>query len=348
VADEQVIDAPVVPEQVRRQAARAEELQRELAGERVETRGDEARLPTEAVPPRGDDADAGFVAEPAATPPPEPVVRSQTDWEQRYRTLQGKYDTEIAGLRAQVAGMERLLATMQHPPPEITPPAQLAPRGFDQGDIDLYGEDFLQAAARAAAAHYEPVIARLEDTIRRLEGGQNNLQSQTTRDRVFDALDKDPELTGWQQINTSPEFMNWLQGIDEYAGVPRNQMLQHAYSNGDAIRTGRFFKKYMAEHTVPRTPTTGSQTGQRLRPPPGGNGHAASAGTRLEDLVVPGRAAGGSGGSDGAPQPRIWSRPEISRFYRDRTEGRYRGREQESELLERDILAAASEGRVLA
>ena len=328
----------VVPEQVRRQAARSEELQRELAAG--------AEPPTEAAPPDGGSPTG---TEPAAPPAPAPAPTPQSaDWEQRYRTLQGKYDSETAGLRAQVAGMERLLATMQHPPappPPAAPPA--TPAGFDAGDVELYGEDFLQAAARAAAAQYQPKIAQLEDTIRQLQGGQSNVSSQLLRDRVFDTLDKDPELAGWQQINTSPEFIAWLQGLDEYSGLSRNDMLQHAYSNGDAVRTGRFFKKYMAEHTV-QSPPAAPQTGRQPRPPTGGNGYAAPAsGVRLESLVVPGRAAGGSGGSDGAPQPRIWSRPEISRFYRDRTDGKFKGREQESDALERDILAATTEGRVL-
>ena len=55
-------------------------------------------------------------------------------------------------------------------------------------------------------------------------------------------------------------------------------MLQHAYSNGDAIRTGRFFKKYMAEHTVPRT-YTAPQTGRNLARP------LAETGTRLQRVA---------------------------------------------------------------
>jgi hypothetical protein len=348
----------VIPEQVRRQAERAEELQRELAAGRGD-RGDEAPPSTEVVPPEGGDTTVvgrgtpppvpppAAAAEPSAAPPTPPHA-SADNWEQRYRTLQGKYDSETAGLRAQVQGMERLLATMQAPPaaPAAAPPAPPGPMTFEQGDIDLYGEDFLQAAARAASARYEPIIAELNGKIARLEGGQQNLSNQNIQDRVFDALDKDPELAGWRGVNTDPEFIRWLQGVDEYSGVSRNTMLQHAYANGDAMRTGRFFRKYMAEHTVPPPPPAQPQTGNGVRPNGSGNGHYASAGTRLEDLVVPGRAAGGSGGSDGAPQPRIWSRPEITRFYRDRTDGRYRGREAEGDALERDILQAAQEGRI--
>jgi len=334
-------EGDALPEQIRRAAARAEELQRELA---------EQNPPTEEVLPAGGDttgSEQGGEPPPVHPPEGEPAAAPPTgDWEQRYRTLQGKYDTEIPALRAQVQGMERLIAQMQHPP---APPAAELPKGplrFEEGDVDIYGQDFLEAAARAAAARYEPVIARLENKIKQLEGGQTNLSAENLQNRLFTQLDNDPELAGWREVNTDPAFIQWLQELDEYAGIPRNQMLQHAYANGDAVRTGRFFKRYMSEHTAPRTAVRSPQTD--LLPRPNGNGQMVSAGgTRLEDMVVPGRASRSGGSGDGAQNPRIWSRPEITRFYRERTEGKWRGREQESEALERDILAASSEGRIV-
>src|SRR5215831_9378682 len=144
-------DEVFVPEQVRRQAARAEELQRELAAGRAASMGDEPpgaeAVPPEAgttgsePPPAPSGASPAPAAEPPAAPPHPGPGRPPTDWEQRYRTLQGKYDTEIAGFRAQVSGLERLIATMQHQPPQpAAPPAPVPPAGpmeFEQGDIDI-------------------------------------------------------------------------------------------------------------------------------------------------------------------------------------------------------------------
>ena len=195
----------------------------------------------------------------------------------------------------------------------------------------------------------KPKISNLEDTIRQLQGGQSSVSSQLLRDRVFDALDKDPELTGWQQINTSPEFIAWLQGLDERI-LDCHAMTCSSMPTRMAMPCARVGSSRNTWQSIPCSlHEAAHQTGRQPRPPAGGNGYAAPAsGTRLENFVVPGRAAGGSGGSDGAPQPRIWSRPEISRFYRDRTEGRFKGREQESDALRsRAILAATTEGRVL-
>jgi len=48
----------------------------------------------------------------------------------------------------------------------------------------------------------------------------------------------------------------------------------------------------------------------------------------------------------GAPQKRIWTEAHITRFYRQKREGYFRGREAEAERLENDINRAGFEGRV--
>lgn len=336
------VPAVFMPEAVRRAAARAEELMAAQNGGREEHPAPQEAPP---APPPPEEQE-----ETPPPPPPQPEQPARQDaaaeWEQRYRTLQGKYDTEISGLRGQVAGLERLLATMQAPPAQQAPePAQRAPVEFSQEDKDLYGEDLLDAMARTAEARYAPIIQRLEQQIQQLQGGQQNLGAQRLQDQVFDALDQDPELNGrWRPINTSQDFMRWLQQLDDFSGVSRFDMLQHAYQSGDAMRTARFFKKYMAEHTssLPAAPPPAAPA-----PAPRGNGHAAPPnGPRLENFAAPGRANGTGQGGNGAPQTRIWSRPQITAFYRDRTSGKFRGREEESERLEQDIIAAAREGRI--
>jgi hypothetical protein len=224
---------------------------------------------------------------------------------------------------------------------------------YNEEDVNLFGEDLLGAATRAAEARYSPIISQLQNELQQLRGNTQHLAGQQLQNTVFDALDQDPELNGrWRHLNTDRNFLTWLQSVDEYAGVTRNEMLQNAYANGDSTRTGRFFKRFLAEHT---NPSQGA-----------GNGYAPPAGQprfnpqptqtpvapvvpstpRLEDFAAPGRAAGPGSGGNGAQPTRIWSRPEITGFYRDRTAGRFRGREDESARLEADIIAAAREGRI--
>lgn len=343
-----------VPEQVRRQAARAEELSRELSGLPPENGAD-----TQSAHRLSDGTTGSAVENPESgaqqpelplnlepAPPPHP---QEPGWEQRYRTLQGKYDSEIGMLRGQVSSMERLLATMQQPTPQqqqSAPQSVDAPVVFNEADVELYGEDLLEAASRAAEAKLE---ARYGKTIQNLQQHVQQLSGRQEEDRVFRELDADPDLAGrWRSLNTNPQFIEWLQAVDQFSGVSRNVMLQHAYTNGDAMRTGRFFKSYMAEHTAPPPTAMAPQTAQPTHYASGGNGYGngLAGGPRLEDMAAPGRAAG-SGAGNGAPQARLWSRPEITAFYRARTQGKFKGREAEAERLEADLLRANDEGRLI-
>jgi hypothetical protein len=334
-------DAPTdvfIPDQIRRQAARAEELRRELAGEDAPAT-EETSSPTTVVEEQA--------PEPQQQEPEPQTIQAEPDWQQRYRTLQGKYDTETGHMRGQISSMERLLATMQSPPPAAAPQASPSvPVQFNEADVELYGEDLLEAASRAAEAKLE---ARYGKTIQNLQQHVQQLSGRQEEDRVFRELDSDPELAGrWRGLNTNPQFIEWLQAVDEMAGVSRNTMLQHAYSNGDAMRTGRFFKKFMAEHTAPPPTAMVPQTAASpARHSNGGYGNGSAAGgLRLEDMAAPGRAAG-SGAGNGAPSPRLWSRPDITAFYRARTMGKFKGREAEAEQLEADLLKAGDEGRLV-
>jgi hypothetical protein len=333
---------PPIPEAVRRQARRAEELQQELFGG-----GDDASSAS------GDDGTP--VPGSLGDSPPGPAAPSPSpeDWEQRYRTLQGKYDTELPQLRGQVQGLERVLAAMQSAPPAPAPatarpeihPPPFNPEVLDE-DIDTYGPEMVNASRRWAMAEVAPRLQVMQDEIERLKGRSERVETVAQANRVDALLDDDPELRGrWRVINDDPAFLQWLQATDEYAGVTKHQMLSNAYAGGDAVRTGRFFKAFIREQTA-ASPHPGTN-GHTPPPAPAPNGHAGNgtAAMRLEDFAAPGRSAG-TPGQGGAPDRRIWTNREIATFYRDRTLGRWRGREAESERLETDILAAAAEGRV--
>jgi hypothetical protein len=337
----------VLPRAVRRAAQRANELQRAMHGGEG---GEETSENTTSVQPD----DNPPVAEPEqqrlplgdepSTPPQQPPPTDT--WEQRYRTLQGKYDREIPNLQAQVTSLERLIGSMRDapaaqplPPPA---PAPAPPSLIPQEDIESYGPELIEASRRWAAAEYNERMSSLQAKIDRLEGAQTQLTEAQVRDRVKDQLNADPELRGrWEQLNTDQGFLNWLQEIDPLAGRSRYEMLQQAYVGGDAVRTGMFFKAYIAGHTVSAPPPYSPQTAMP------GNGQTQAGGRRLDEWASPGRAAGSSLPGNGATaERRVWTNREISQFYRERTDGKWRHREAEAYQLEADILAAGREGRV--
>ena len=336
--------APPIPAAVRRAAARAEELQQQQL---MLAEGElEAAVTGGTVQEQG--------ADPPLPPPPAPPAPPD-DWQNRYRTLQGKYDHEIPQMRAHIQQLENLIATMN-----AAPRAQQAPAPVIEPEVEIpdedyttYGPDFVESTRRWARAEVQRDLARQQQQIDELRQYHQQSTGDRVKDRVRAELDRDPEIAGrWQYLDTDPGFNAWLSEYDQFSGNRRLDMLREAYASGDAVRTGRFFKAYLHEHTdSPRMPTAASQTPLPVTPyrngQSNGNGHYGNGAGQVDlaAYAAPGRASNATPGP-GASERRIWTNRDIQAFYEGRLKGRYRGREAEADRLERDILAAAQEGRI--
>ena len=335
-----------IPDAVRRSSARADELMREAAEQAGQVEQDVGSDPGGDVltSPPGDNVGSNggtFPAEgdpsvPGTSPPPTPV---HTDWEQRYSTLQGKYNTEIAELRGQVRSLENLISNMQTAPareplPSLPPP----PTGhkIPEEDIEAYGEDLIKGTQRWAEAHYAPVVRQLEDRIRQLEGNTQRIEYRSAAQSVEQSLDR--AVPDWQQINVDPAFITWLGQIDPFSGHTRKAMITDAHTRGDAARTIAFFQAFKNEQTLVNPPR-GTQPDQT-----GGSSPPADR-LPLETLAAPGRGPT-TPPAPGAPERRIWNGAEITQFYRNKQRGQFRGREADADRIEADIIAASREGRV--
>ena len=330
-----------IPDAVRRASMRADEIAREIGvantpPEETPPPADEqvpVDAPPDEVPVDGPPADA-----PPVDVPPPPVE----DWEKRYRTLQGKYDAEIPALRAQINSLEHLIANLRTPEPSAPqPPADTRTQSvtIPPEDVETFGEDLITAARRWARAEFEPRIARLEQELGTLRTGQSTIQQETAQHRVMSSLDADPQLGGkWREINVQPEFIAWLDQVDPFSGEQRMRLLSDAFARGDANRTGQFFRAFMAEHTAVTSPPPAATLTHTSTP------DVEAGKVSLESLAAPGRSSGSAPG--GAPEKRIWTKQDITAFYRDRAQGKYRHREDEALRQEADLFAATSEGRI--
>jgi hypothetical protein len=326
---------PRMPDAVRRAAARAEELSQQLNAEQ--------ELEAAVV--------GGTPQEPEAPPPqPEapPQFPPQDDWQNRYRTLQGKYDHEVPQLTAHIRHLENLIATMNAAParPEQPPMAQIE---IPEEDYTTYGPDFVESTRRWARAEVQQDLENMRQQLDELRGHAQQNTGDRLKDRVRAALNRDPEIAGiWEQLDTDQGFNAWLQDFDPFSGHRRIDMLREAYAGGDAVRTGRFFKAYLHEHTDPsRMPQAQAQTPMPVTPRNGNGGYYGNGAGQVDlaAYAAPGRASNATPGP-GAPERRIWTNRDIQAFYEGRLKGRYKGREREADQLERDILLAAQEGRV--
>jgi len=171
----------------------------------------------------------------------------------------------------------------------------------------------------------EPLQAQLNDVQGQLaqERAQRaQTQTELAQQRVQAALDADPMLAGkWRKINESDHFLRWLAEIDPLSGERRHVLLTRAYGFGAIDPVQAIFRAYAAEQLPAAQRTAERLPFERGRPTPS-----------ITDRDLTAR--------------RVWTRPEISRFYEDVRRGRYADRESERLRIERDILAAASERRV--
>lgn len=336
--------ANFMPQAVRRAAERANELVQSLVADPAQ-----GNLPLEQTGTVVETPPAATVVEtPPATPPVQPAPT--VDWEQRYRTLQGKYDHEVPTLRgdvirltSQLDALQSTLNTLQTPREVTPPPAAPAAPTVPHEDVETYGEDLVTAARRWARAEVAGELDELKRQFGELKQTTTTVQQETAQTRaqtqmqtMLAGLDGDPVIGGqWRAINVAPEFMTWLDQVDPFTGQQRMALLRDAFGRGDVVRTAAFFKAYLNEHTAPRT----SEGGQPI-PQPG-----AGQQPTLETFATPGRGSGPAPG--GAPaDKRIWTQRDITAFYRDRTRGAYRDREAEAARLEQDIIDAAAEGRI--
>src|SRR5215475_6703760 len=98
--------APVLPRAVREQVERANQLAREAGVANVPP-GPEGEAPlAEPSPEIQPDLPVDIPAQPA------PPAASEINWEQRYNTLQGKYNSEVPELRGQLRSMQEMLTAM--------------------------------------------------------------------------------------------------------------------------------------------------------------------------------------------------------------------------------------------
>lgn len=333
-----------VPAAVAAQAARAEELHK-LA---TTPPADEIVTPPAEAKTNGHDApvDPPPVETPAPSPAPAPVpIEEEDSWENRYKSMKGRYDKEVPRMREQistfsteVANLRSMLATLETRVPETKPaePKQATKLVTAEEEAE-YGTDFLSVVARKAREEFEPIADAYKAEIEALRGELKNVGGyvqQTAQQRMEALLDE--KLPDWREINAGWEsngFKDWLQLPDLYSGAIRHQLLNAAYERNDTPRVLAFFKGFLAEEAA----TAPVKSEPDLS--------AIGAKVPLKDLAAPGRAR--SAAPETPAEKPLITRAQAQKFWNDCARGAYRGREQEKDRLETEIFAAMNEGRLI-
>lgn len=312
-----------LPDQVRTAGDKARQLQEELGKPATAEPG---------TPPATEPKPVPAAAEPAA--PATPPTPQTADWEQKYKSLQGMFNTQVPKLQSELKAANQqianLQATIEAAAKQPAAPTTTYLTDKDLEDFDKDTIDVMRRAARQEAEErYGPIIAQLQQQLATLQSTvipkvtKIEAETNTSRvDRFVSALDQAaPE---WRSLNNDEGFLSWLDELDPFAGSTRQALLNAAVDAGDAARASTFFKAYSQSRVVPPTPSV------------------PAASQQLEALVSPGK---GRGGAPPTEKPPI-TREQIAQFYRDVSNGKYKGRSEEKARIEADIFAAQREGRV--
>ncbi len=282
-------------------------------------------------------------AQPAALP--APAAPATDEFEQKYKTLQGKYDAEVPVLRAQVSNYERINQTLSAQVATLSEQVQSLSQAVAQKaepvpqelvtsrDVEQYGSDLIDLINRVADARTAAAVAAVRDEVRQATSavsqdvaGVKRNQQQTDRALYEQRLTE--AVPDWRAINVDPAWLQWLSQFDPILGATRQDALNIAYRNFDAPRTVAFLQTFLATHT----PQTAALTPQE----------------ELARQVTPSTTSSPAVTTPPADtrSAKVWTQEEIGVVYKEVLQGKWKHNPEGKAALLKEIDQAVAEGRV--
>lgn len=279
--------------------------------------------PEPVVPP-----EPPVVPEPPVTPePPVPPV----DHEQKYKTLQGKYDVEVPKLYGEVGDLKVRLAEaltvitelQKTPVVPVTPAPVAAPPpgiGYMRKEMPEMEDAIKYIVKEEATKLVQELVGK---QVGEVGEKLNKLEANTVKNAgniFYDNLAT--KVPTWATINENADFLKWLDGTEPYTGYKKMDLLQDAVAKLDVVRTAKFFTDFIVGSKAPVKPANPS-----------------------DKFVSPPKPVGGGEPVVLTDEGYVTS-AEITKFYNDVATLKYRNREQERVAMEAKINKALIEGKI--
>ena len=326
-----------LPKQVQAQLAELEELEKTLEAQKKpklvkdeEVKPDEEQLDTEAE----------VTEEPvAATPEPEEAKSADTsptdvadEFEQKYKTLRGKYDAEVPRLHQQVRDLngklDELAKSMEAKP---EPPTKSKEKVSYVTDADRaeFGEELIDVQRRVAQEVSQEYTERMEQqdaVIQKLQEQLaktgNDVGEMSFTQRLHSVV---PDFA---EIDNDERWVAWLNEHDPMLRGPRRDQAAAAFQAGDAeavLHYVNLFKESIAQpEPAPRD--------QRQ--------------SELEKQVAPNRSANSVRTQSANQNSKLYSSKEVDNAWTKVRALNTKGKYADAEKLEAELTAAYMEGRV--
>tara|TARA_B100002019_G_scaffold273155_1_gene268990 strand:+ start:3909 stop:4904 length:996 start_codon:yes stop_codon:yes gene_type:complete len=328
-----------IPKQVQKQSEAVQELYKELNEEEVNENQEAPQQEEQALEevPTADSVEE--VAVESSGEHSEGSQEKSTNWQQKYKTLQGMYNAEVPQLKqlvqeqgAKINQFEQLMATINQQKQQ----QQQAPQPIlSEKEVEEYGEsiDIMRKVTKEETGNLLGEVSALKAQIAQM--AQNTVpQVQQLANQVGDTQEQlfwsklATVVPNWQELNEDENFQNWLLEVDPLTGMARQAYLEDAQRRYDVDRVAAFFTTWSG--------LNGNGSAQQVK---------STNQNELKQQVAPkkSRSAGAAAPTGSKPS---YTTADIAAFYDDIRKGKFKGREDERAKIERDIFAAQAEGRI--
>jgi len=329
-----------LPRQVQAQLAEVEELEKTLNAQTEAPKKKKAKEPkVSEVTPEDTEAEVPVEAEAAVEPEDaKPADTSPTDvadeFEQKYKTLRGKYDAEVPRLHSQVkdltAKLNNLAESLAAKPKEPTKPKEKVSYVTDE-DRAEFGEELIGVQRRVAQEVSQEYEGRFEQQSAIIEQLQKQLKLTGNQVGEMSFSQKLSQIVpDFASIDNDERWVEWLNEYDPMLRGPRRDQAAQAFNNGDAEAVAHYVKLWK-ESLGPDVP----QERQNRQ-------------AELEKQVAPNRSANSATTKSVGKDAKFYSEREIAAAWNKIRTLNTRHKYDEATKLEADITTAYLEGRVRA
>lgn len=320
--------AVVLPRAVQEQAARSDELFRQLNEAppnqpAPQTVADTPPAPTPTAPqPAPPSADTP--TPPLTTTPVTTTDTPELTWENRYRVLQGKFNAEVPRLADDNRLLRQQVSQLQAEVETLKAGSSTTPQPPTQDTlVERFGPEL--------AAEIRAEIAKAKGPTQ-----ESPKAPEPYADRDAQAFDAalTQRIPNWRTIDSTGDFKTFLYSREPMTNAMYGEMLNAAVASLDVERTVAIFDTFNRSHAIPDAPKPAAGTPE---PPP-----FLTPRERLELQAVP--APSGGSGPAGAPEKRIWTNKEVAQEFTNIATGKYLT--ADAQKREAELNLAAAEGRI--
>ena len=317
-----------LPQAIQRQADRAKEIEEGILSGTLENQEPELETPEVEDGSEGESPEDNTLTQDTPIQPEEPAEPEPQDpgvWEHKYRVLQGKYNAEVPRLHDEIKGLkesnsflqgkmellERLVAE-KSAQPEDQQPEEEAP------EVENLKENFPDIY-EGVKKLLDSVANQTKDTTQKVEATGAQVNNVLANLFYANLANKVPD---WETVNSSREFVEWLQQRERFTGSTKHELLMNAFAQGDADTVAEFFLEFKNESRSTAPNGNRPLSSKQVVPPTGKPSPAPS----------------------GTPSP-TYKQSDIEEFYRQAALGKIPLKERNA--TEAKFTKAMQEGRIL-